>query len=382
MTYRLKYALIGITFGLGFPVFAILIGAFNSPADYTLVDSISHQLLNPLIWIICTAPFFLGLFAYFAGLQYDNYIHEKELAIADVIELNKSLELRVAQRTIELEHSNEKLFVQQQELMKHQNHLQVLVKEQITDILKSKEQAELANMAKSDFLSNMSHELRTPMHAILSFSRFGINRLENSSHEKTKMYFEKIEQSGERLLILINNLLDLSKLESGKIELNYQNFDLVSIARQTMSEFELLVMEKSVAINLISEIKPVMIDCDMLKIEQVIRNLLSNALKFTAEDSIITIEILDLGETVQLSIIDKGVGIPEQELHDVFEKFIQSSVTKTGGGGTGLGLPISKEIIEIHGGIISVENIEQGGAKFWFSIPKKQGGNYSLSKAV
>lgn len=301
-----------------------------------------------------------------------NTIGLKELALNQIKELNKTLEIKVQERTEELEVINNELSFQQDELKHHRDHLQELVNEQMEDILKEKEKVEIASAAKTEFLANMSHELRTPLHAILSFSKFGLKKIESASVDSVRSYFEKIETSGDRLLNLVNDLLDLAKLESGKLDLNFQNDNLLDIFLHVNGEFELLLNEKDISIKLECDEETVPLVCDRHKIEQVVRNLMSNAVKFTAEHSEVLVEIVSFQESVKFVITDQGVGIPEAELADVFDKFIQSSKTKDGAGGTGLGLPISKQIVDLHGGEIVSENAENGGARFWFILPKKQ----------
>ena len=240
-------------------------------------------------------------------------------------------------------------------------------------LVTSKENAEFANRAKSDFLANMSHELKTPMHAILSYASLGIRKAEKISLEKTKQYFEKIDQSGARLLDLINSLLDISKLESGQLELQHQECSLFDIYKVVLSEVGFLIKEKQLQIAENIAIENTSLTCDRDKIEQVIRNLISNAIKFTPKESIISVAISEWEENhnyVRFGISDQGVGIPQEEVESVFDRFEQSSYTKTGAGGTGLGLSISKGIIELHSGKINASNTDDGGAEFYFVLPK------------
>jgi signal transduction histidine kinase len=237
------------------------------------------------------------------------------------------------------------------------------------------ESAENANRAKSIFLANMSHELRTPLHGILSFSRFGIKKLETAPKEKLAMYFDQINQSGTKLLNLLNDLLDLSKLSAGKMEYNMQRNDISKVIDAVRSEFDSALAEKN--ITLIIEKPPfcTIAFYDEVRIGQVIGNLVSNAIKFTQEGGRIRIYFdetsLEDGEpAIMVSIEDDGIGIPESELSAIFEKFRQSSLTSTGAGGTGLGLAICDEIIHGHGGRIWAENNPQGkGAIMRFLLP-------------
>jgi signal transduction histidine kinase len=234
--------------------------------------------------------------------------------------------------------------------------------------------AEAANKSKSEFLANMSHELRTPMHAILSFAEFGFTEVDNSSQEDIKKYFNRIETSGKRLLALLNNLLDLSKLESGKMSFNFKNNDVMLPLNTVSAELQKLLEDKNLSIEIIKPEKKIIAFFDSEKIVQVFYNLLSNAVKFSPQGGKIKIKIEESEENsfVKISVIDNGIGVPDEELDTIFDKFIQSSKTKTGAGGTGLGLSITKEIVEGHKGEIWAKNNPDGGTVFTFTIPRNE----------
>lgn len=263
--------------------------------------------------------------------------------------------------------------------------LQARSHERERELLIQREKAELSNRTKSEFLANMSHELRTPMHAILGFSSLGASKVETASSEKIASYFSRINESGQRLLGLLNDLLDLSKLEAGRMNFEFSKNDLQATITSIVEELRPLFRDRLLTID----IEPADIDTiaiyDDEKISQVVRNLLSNAIKFSPEGRSVMIHFasatlkLDDDESsagevpaVSVSIWDQGTGIPEDELEIVFDEFVQSSKTEHGAGGTGLGLSISKEIIKRHGGIIKAGNAAgDGGAVFTFTLPLK-----------
>ena len=236
----------------------------------------------------------------------------------------------------------------------------------------AKEKAEEANRAKSEFLANMSHELRTPLHGILSFGRLGVGRVETASKEKMLKYFKQIVGSGEVLLHLLNDLLDLSKLEAGRMELQFQTVDLNERIDAQVSAVQGIAIDKQIKIDIKRiDILP-KISVDSNRIDQVIRNLLSNALKFSPEKSRVEIETRVNKTDVVIRVLDEGPGVPEEECDSIFDKFIQASSTKSNAGGTGLGLSISRELVVQHGGTILAKNRPEGGAEFKICLPIKK----------
>jgi len=233
-----------------------------------------------------------------------------------------------------------------------------------------KEMAEESNRLKSEFLANMSHELRTPMHGILSFANFGIKKSETASREKLFQYFTYIQTSGERLLILLNDLLDLSKVEAGKLVLNKQKSDLNAIIQSFCNEQQQRLADSSITLKFNTASNDMVGNFDPTRIGQVICNLLSNAIKFSPANKSICIatHTNDLGQ-LTFSINNQGSPIPPSELESIFDPFIQSNKPPSDITGTGLGLAISREFIGAHGGKIWAEANETIGATFHFILP-------------
>lgn len=243
------------------------------------------------------------------------------------------------------------------------------VRQRLTETLIAKTEAETANQAKSEFLANMSHELRTPLHGILSFASFGIKKHASASPEKLLDYFSRIKQSGSTLLELLNDLLDLAKLESKRATFTFEPTNLGLLVKSVVSEMDMLLSERSLTIRRERSEFDEHMTLDPDKIRQVLRNLLDNAIKFSPAGGIIDVAVERVQDSVRVSVGDQGPGIPPDELEAVFDKFVQSSKTKTGAGGTGLGLAICHEIIGAHRGRIWAANKPEGGAMFSFEIP-------------
>ncbi len=269
------------------------------------------------------------------------------------------------------------------EIRGHRDTLQETVEARTADLRMAMEAAERANRAKSDFLANMSHELRTPMHAVLSFAKLGGAKAsaETSEGSSSRRYFGRILESGERLLRLVDDLLDLSKMEAGRMNYDFGVHDIATVAAEVVTELEEMARTRGVRLGCFTPDGHFLARIDRDRIGQVLRNLLSNALRYTPAGKAVRVEIESVarpqagqrdvgpGPYQVLRVVDEGVGIPEGELESIFEKFVQSSKTKSGVGGTGLGLPICREIVEAHGGEIFASHAAGGGTVLTVILP-------------
>ncbi|MCX8085284.1 MAG: PAS domain-containing sensor histidine kinase [Rhodocyclaceae bacterium] len=273
----------------------------------------------------------------------------------------------------------------EQELRQHRDHLEELVRARTAELIAAKEAAERAAAMKAEFLAQMSHELRTPMHAILSFARLGHDKAAMAPPEKLQDFFLRIQEGGERLLKMINDLLDLSRLEAGRMRYDFAPHDLRECVAAVVEELSPLLASKGLRCAVAATVEDGRLVCDRPHIEQVVRNLLGNAIKFSPPASEVKLEIAavtvpagrraedahHLVPGLRLSVSDSGPGIPEDELEAVFEKFVQSSRNKPGAGGSGLGLAICRQIVRDHRGEIRARNLAGGGAAFDVLLPRR-----------
>ena len=231
----------------------------------------------------------------------------------------------------------------------------------------ARDAAEEASRAKTEFLANISHELRTPLQSILGFSELGMMR--SGAQERLHAMFADIHGSGQRMLALVNDLLDAAKLESTVGALDLRDQDLREPVGAVLRELAPLVAKRQLMIS--AELSASMsARLDPLRIQQAVRNVLANAIKFAPAGG--TIELLgdrSPDGSLHLCVADRGPGIPVDELERIFDPFVQSTATKDGSGGTGLGLPISRRIVEMHGGRLYATNRAGGGAEFHLILP-------------
>lgn len=251
--------------------------------------------------------------------------------------------------------------------------LEEKVHERTKDLEEAKIKAEAANASKSEFLRNMSHELRTPLHGMTNMSKFGMDDIDKNKAElkNLRMYFSKISQVTTRLTELVDGVLNISRMENGSEEFIMEPATLLDIFDVVIAEQQSALQLKSINLKYNKPEFNTEITCHRGKIIQVLTNIISNAIKFSPMNQELILSAEHSEDFITVVVQDNGPGIPESELETIFEKFVQSTRTKTGAGGTGLGLAICKGIILGHDGKIWAENNPNGGSIFKFTISTK-----------
>ena len=264
------------------------------------------------------------------------------------------------------------LEVSHQQLQQFNTELEQKIEQRTAELSAAKQKAEVANQAKSSFIANMSHVLRTPLNAIIGFAQL-IARDRNLP-EETQKQIGIINNSGEHLLSLINNVLDLSKMEAEQLELELSDFDFYELLNNLEQMFSLKAASKNLQLNFVlAPATPRYIRADCTKLRQVLINLLNNALKFTDEGGIV-LRVIPNDSQVEARIVfsfeveDTGVGIPPTELEDLFQPFVQTESGRQKSEGTGLGLAISRKFVRLMGGDIRVRSSVGQGSTFCFEI--------------
>ncbi len=276
-------------------------------------------------------------------LRLSKRLKEREVELSDISE---RLEVRVMERTAELERANREL--------------------------------ERAGQLKSRFIANMSHELRTPLNSIIGFSNVLMEKTFGDLTENQERYVKNINSSGKHLLEIINNVLDIAKIEAGKYDMCYESFRVEDVVSEVFSIMKPMADRKSIDLNLLISDDADSITADRVKLKQVLYNLLSNAIKFTPEGGEVGVTVeKEMGrgdseghEFLRFSVWDTGIGISSEDRERIFDEFEQADTAFSRQyGGAGLGLALSKRLVELHGGRITLESKLGEGSKFTFYIP-------------
>jgi len=259
--------------------------------------------------------------------------------------------------------------------------MRIMQKEEYSRValVDAKEEAERANKAKSDFLSSMSHELRTPMNAILGFGQ--LLEYDESLSSDQKENVDEISKAGRHLLDLINEVLDLAKVESGQIDLSLEPVEVNSVIEDCLSLITSLANKRGINISYTGP-KDNVIRADRTRLKQILLNLLSNAVKYNKDNGSVELEVsCPSPEQLRISIKDTGLGIPEERLSELFQPFSRLEAEGSEIEGTGIGLTITRRIVELMGGVVDVESEAGVGSTFWIELPLESSTESKKNKA-
>lgn len=311
-------------------------------------------------------------------LDADNEI-EMVVAIESDITRLKFAESQIAEQLEQIKHQHELLQKQNSELLLYRNQLEDIVKERTKELEIAKNKAEESDRLKSAFLANMSHEIRTPLNAIIGFSDL-LTTLKD--RQRVDEYFQIIKQSGFRLLDLINDIIDISKIEAGQLKYYEESVDIKELLGELYNFYKQRAKAKEIKliVETLSESKSITILSDKLKLYQILSNLIGNAIKFTDSGSV-NVYCQVKGAFIEFHVQDTGIGIPEDKHKLIFDRFRQiDHRNRVNPGGTGLGLALSKSLVEFLGGEISLKSVPGKGADFFFTIPYIQADKISVAQ--
>lgn len=319
-----------------------------------LIDDYLAKTVTPLSALTIDIFYFLNLCSASAGLYLliSSSVDEEQSAI----ERLKIEQLRLAERSENLNRANTNL------------HEEIVERKRAEkELLHAKEQAEVANKAKSDFLSNMSHELRTPMNAILGFGQ--LLEFDNTLTDENKDYVKEILNAGNHLLELINEVLDLAKIDSGAIYLSLEQVDACHVIDECLSLVTILADKRDITFSIVG-LKSALVRADRTRLKQALLNLISNAIKYNRQGGSVQIEVKAEGaDRVRLLVTDTGKGLTSEQLSYLFKPFNRINAENSGIEGTGIGLTITRRIVGLMGGTVDVKSDVDIGSTFWIELP-------------
>jgi len=266
----------------------------------------------------------------------------------------------------QMENSTQQLNLQNEELRKQSEILSAQQKE----LMEKSKELEIVNQTKSEFLANMSHEIRTPLNAVIGFAELMLDGLTGEINEEQRQNLNDIYSSGQHLLNLVNDVLDLSKVEAGKMEIVIEHLNVPNIIDNTVKMVKPIIDENKLSLEIDIEEGLPQIDADRNRFRQILYNLLSNAAKFTKANGNIQIKAVKAGDYCQVSVIDSGIGIKKEDFSRIFDSFTQGD-TLPGREikGTGLGLRLSRQLVELMGGKLWFGSTWKRGSEFHFTLP-------------
>ncbi len=296
---------------------------------------------------------------------------DEELLKKQTEDLNRALKEALKSRGIMVSMLEDNNMILER-LEESKKGLEIKVKERTKELEMSRIQAEAANRAKSDFLANMSHELRTPLNAIIGFSEMMYDGMTGPLNDKQKAFLSDVVGSAKHLLTLINDILDLSKVEVGMVKLELKNYPIKDFVEKSIIMFKEKALRQRIALTTEMVGGVNIVEADDRRLRQVMLNLLSNAMKFTPDGGSVSVVVKRAGDFIEFSVSDTGIGISEEDQKKLFVPFQQlDNIYTKKYEGTGLGLALCEKIVELHGGRIWVESEVRKGSTFKFVIPIK-----------